>query len=144
MEVSRSVEVSSIEELKILHNVRVVCRHDINPVISSNNLRVQFEVSCEIKGAITCYLCLDGQELTPVEKNYVFPLFIESMNILIGRQITLDEKLGHFNIKLSPPKLNMNPTQISTASKGFIHKYELELESYSFCVLTDYSLETIN
>ncbi|HXH73390.1 MAG TPA: hypothetical protein VNJ08_00380 [Bacteriovoracaceae bacterium] len=144
MEVSKPIEISRIEELTIIQNVRIIHRHDLNPVISQNNLRVQFEMTGEIRGGITCYLCLDGHELSVSEKNYLFPLFVEAMNILIGRQITLDEEISHFNVRLSSPKLNMIPTPISTSARGMTHKYELELESSSFCVLAEYSLETIN
>lgn len=144
MEVLRPIEISRIEELRIVHNVRIIHRHDLNPVISKENLRVQFEVSGEIRGGITCYLCMDGHELSTTDRNYIFPLFVETMNILIGRQITLDAEIRHFIVRLSPPKLNMNSTSISTTARGSTHKYELEIDSTSFCVLAEYSLETIN
>lgn len=144
MEVSKQIEISRIEELKILQNVRLIHRHDLNPVTSSSNLRVQFELTGEIKGTITCYLCLDGQDITEADRNYLFPLFVESMNILIGRQISIDDDLSHFKVKLSAPKLNMNSISINTTGRGVTHKYELELESSSFCVLTQYSLEIVN
>ena len=145
MEINRLIEISRIEELKILHDVRLIHKHDLNPIQSNMNLRVQFEVSGDIRGTITCHLCLDNKELTQIDQNYVYPLFVESMNILIGRQISLDKELRDFKIKLSPPKLNMNPQFISTSSaRGMTHKYELELESMSFDVLTQYSLEIYN
>lgn len=144
MEVSKQIEISRIEELKIVHNVRIIHRHDLNPIVSKVNLRVQFDVSGEIRGGITCYLCLDGHELSVLDKNYLYPLFVEAMNILIGRQITLDEEIGHFRIKLSPPRLNMNSTSISTTARGSTHKYELDIDSAAFCILAEYSLETIS
>lgn len=144
MEVTRMIEISRIEELKILHNVRLVHRNDLNPVVSTDNLRVQFEVSGEIKGTITCYLCIDGHEISEAERNYLFPLFVESMNILTGRQLSLDEELSHLKLILSPPKLNMNPTKVSTQVRGMTHKYELELEESTYNVLAQYSLEFFN
>ncbi|MFP5387434.1 MAG: hypothetical protein ACLGHN_15255 [Bacteriovoracia bacterium] len=144
MEVLKPVELVRIDEIKILENVRLIHRLDLNPVYSKDNLRVQFEISGEIKGNITCYLCLDCQELAPVEKNYIFPLFVESMNILIGRQITLDDELSHFKIKLSSPKLSMIAKEINTSLRGLTQKYDLELEDRSYQVLTEYSLEALN
>jgi hypothetical protein len=144
MDVSKPIEISRIEELRIIHNVRIVHRRDLNPVTSSLNLRVQFEVSGEIRGSITCYLCLDGHELLPIERNYIFPLFVESMNILVGRQLSLDDEISHFKLRLSPPKLNMNSIEISTSRRALTHKYELEIESRAFTVLGEYSLESIN
>jgi hypothetical protein len=144
MDVLKPIEISRISEIKILHNVRLLHRMDLNPIYSKDNLRVQFDLTGEIKGSITCYLCLDGHELTATERNYIFPLFVESMNILIGRQISLDEDLSTFKIKLSSPKLSMLPLEVNTALRTITQKYELELEDLSFNVLTEYNLEALN
>ena len=144
MEVWKSIELVRIDEIKILQNVRLVHRLDLNPVYSKDNLRVQFEITGEIKGSITCYLCLDCEELSPSEKSYIFPLFVESMNILIGRQISLDDELSHFKIKLSSPKLSMIAKEINTRLRNLTQKYDLELEDRSYRVLTEYSLEALN
>lgn len=144
MEVSKPLEITRIDEIKILQNVRLIHRHDLNPVYSKDNLRVQFEISGEIKGRITCYLCLDDMELSASEKNYIFPLFVESMNILIGRQITLDDELSHFRITLSSPKLSMIAKEINTSLRSMTQKYDLELEDMSFKVLNEYNLEAMN
>ena len=144
MEVTRMFELSRIEEIKILHNVRLVFRNDLNPIYSKQNLRVQFEITGELKGAVTCYLCLDGHNLEPVEKNYLFPLFVEAMNILIGRQISLDEELSKFKVRLSSPKLNMNALELNTKHKLMMQKYDLQLEDFHYQVLTEYNLESLN
>jgi hypothetical protein len=144
MEVSRLVELARIDELKILHNVRLMNKHDLNPITSNENLHVQFCVSGDVRGVITSHLCLDGQELSEGEKNYLFPLFTESMNILAGRQISLDEEFKNMRIHLSPPKLSMLSKVISTNTSNMIQKYELELEERSFDVLIEYSMEGIN
>lgn len=138
------VELTRISELKILQDVRLVYHMDLNPVRSSENLKVQFEMAGELKGTINCYLCLDRHELSDGEKNYIFPLFVESMNILIGRQITLDEELTGFKIRLSSPKLSMIPTEIHTRLRSMTQKYDLELEGLTFTVLTEYNLEALN
>lgn len=144
MDVSKPLEMARIEEIKILHNVRLVHKNDLNPIYSKENLRVQFEISGDLKGAVTCYLCLDGQELTPTDRNYLFPLFVESMNILIGRQISLDEDLAKFKLKLSGPKLNMNSIELNSKLKIMMQKYELELEGFHYNILTEYNLESLN
>ena len=84
MNLNKNFEISNIEELKILSNVRLLKRHELNPIYSKENLHVQFQLSGEVKGVINCFLCLDGHELTVSDKNVLFPLFVESMNILIG------------------------------------------------------------
>lgn len=144
MEVLKPLELARIAEIKILQNVRLIHRHDLNPVYSKDNLRVQFEITGEIKGSITCYLCIDGQELSHSERNYLFPLFVESMNILIGRQISLDEDLSNFKIHLSSPKISMIAKEINTSLRSLTQKYELELEDTSYNVLTEYNLEALN
>jgi hypothetical protein len=145
MEITKIFELSRIEEIKILQNVRLIHRNDLNAIYSSDNLRVQFSISGELSGAITCFLCLDGKELEPADKNYLFPLFVESMNILIGRQISLDEELGQFKIKISSPKLNMNSIEINTnLKKSMMQKYDLEINGSVYTILTEYSLEALN
>lgn len=144
MEVSRPMEVARLEEIKILQDVRLIQKHDLNPVYSNNNIRVQFALTGELKGAVTCYLCLDGQELSVTERNYLYPLFVESMNILVGRQVSTDDQINKFRLKLSPPKLSMNSVEINTAYKKSMHKYSLELDSSLYCVLAEYDLEAIN
>ncbi len=144
MEVSKLIELTRIDEIKILQDVRLIHSHDLNPIYTKDNLRVQFSIEGELKGTITCYLCLDNMELTAMEKNYIYPLFVESMNILVGKQISLDDDLSHFQIRLSPPKLNMNATEINTSLKRMMQKYHLELEASFFTVLTEYNLAVIN
>jgi hypothetical protein len=144
MEVTKPIELARIDELRILHNVRLLYRHDLNPVYSKDNLRVQFELSGEIRGTITCYLCLDTRELSQAERNYVFPLFVESMNILLGRQLTLDEELSGYRLTMSAPRLSMIPQEINSSYRSLIQKYELELEDLSYSILTEYSLAAYN
>lgn len=144
MEVLRPLTLTGISEIKIVQNVRLVYRRDLNPIYSKENVHAQFALSGEIKGAITCHLCLDGLDLTPAEKNYLFPLFVESMNILVGKQISHDEQLNKFDIKISPPKINMISSEINTALKSQTQKYDLMLEDLSYTVLTEYNLEALN
>jgi hypothetical protein len=144
MEVTRPIEFTRIDELKILQNVRLLHKHDLNPVYSKENLIVQFEISGDIKGTINCYLCLDELDLTQSDKNYLFPLFIESMNILAGRQITLDEEFSNFNIQLSPPKLSMISKEIHSSLKIRTQKYDLEMDDISYKILIDYNLQAAN
>ncbi len=66
------------------------------------------------------------------------------MNILVGRQISLDDEFRNMKIRLSPPKLSMIPKEITTNSRNLTQKYELDLESHKFDVLIEYSLEGIN
>lgn len=138
------IELSRIEELKILHDVRLIGRHDLNPMVSDDNLHVQFEVMGDIRGKITCHLCLDKKELTDTDRNYLFPLFTEAMNILVGRQISLDDEFRNMKIRISPPKLSMIPKSISTNTRAMTQKYELDLDAQAFDVLVEYSLEGIN
>ncbi len=144
MEVLRPIEFTRIDELKILQNVRLLHKHDLNPIYSKENLIVQFEISGNIKGTINCYLCLDQLELSESDKNYLFPLFIESMNILTGKQITLDDEFSNFKIQMSPPKLSMIPREINSSLRVRTQKYDLEMDDISYKVLVDYNLQAAN
>lgn len=144
MEVSRAFEISSINEIKILSNVRLIRRQDLNPIYSKENLQVQFQLSGELSGTINCFLCLDGHELSASDKNYLFPLFVESMNILIGKQVSTDKELNNYQIKLSPPKLSMIPKELNTTYKASMQSYYLELEGYSLAVLSEYIIGVLS
>lgn len=144
MDVSRTLELTRIEEIKILSNVRLIHKNDLNPIYTKDNLQAQFSLSGEIKGAVTCYLCMDNTELTAADRNYIFPLFIESMNILVGKQISIDSELSQFAIKLSPPRISMIPKEVNTSHKSMMQSYELELEGMSFNILVEYSIEAMN
>jgi hypothetical protein len=144
MEVYRALELARINEIKILSDVRLINRHDLNSIYSKDNLHVQFALTGELRGTITCFMCLDRQELTPTDKNYIFPLFVEAMNILIGKQVSSDEELKTFKVKLSPPKLSMIPKEVNTSFKSGIQHYELELERHTFSILTEYSIEALS
>jgi len=144
MEVYRALDVACISEIKILSDVRLINRHDLNSIYSKDNLHVQFNLTGELRGAITCYLCLDNHELTPTDKNYIFPLFVESMNILVGKQISQDKELKTFKVKLSPPKLFMIPKEVNTSLKSSMQHYELEIERQTFSILTEYSIKALS
>jgi hypothetical protein len=144
MEVYQTLELASVSEIKILSNVRLINRLDLNSIYSKNNLHVQFHLSGDLHGSVTCFLCLDKHELTSSDKNVIFPLFAEAMNILVGKQCSQDPKLSGFKIMLSPPKLSMLSKEVNTSQKSGIQFYELELDSYTFSILTEYSIKALN
>jgi len=144
MEVYRTLELASINEIKILSNVRLINRHDLNSVYSNDNLHVQFNLTGDVRGAVTCFMCLDKLELNSTDKNVIFPLFVEAMSILVGKQISQDSQLKTFKIKLSPPKLSMIPKELNTSLKTGMQYYELELDRHTFSILTEYSIEAMS
>jgi hypothetical protein len=135
--------MDAINEIKILPNVRLLNQTMNQPLLSKDNLRVEFQIGGEVIGKIICYLCLDGHELTQTEKNFIFPLFVESMNILIGKQLSDDKSLKNFKINLSPPKITMLPSSLKTNESKNIQSYNLELDGISFKILSDYHLGDI-
>lgn len=89
-------------------------------------------------------MCIDEKDLSPSEKNFLFPLFVESMNILVGKQLSLDPKLNALQIKLSTPKFSMVPKVINTSFKSSTQKYKLEIDDINYDILYEYSLENLN
>jgi hypothetical protein len=144
MEVTPSININSLIDVKILSDVRLTGKHDLNPVYSKDNLHVQFLVSGELQGHITCYLCLDNLELGASDRNVIFPLFVESMNILVGKMLSSDRQLVLFKLMLSPPKLSLIPKELNTQYKLNTHTYELDIEGQAFRVLMEYSLKVMN
>lgn len=135
--------MDAINEIKILSDVRLISRSYYTNS-SINNLHVQFNLSGDLRGSITCYLCLDKHELNPTDKNYIFPLFVEAMNILVGKQVSQDKNLAGFKVMLSPPKLSMIPQDLKNSLEKKMQHYELELNSHTFSILTDYNLEALS
>jgi hypothetical protein len=135
--------MEAINEIKILSDVRLVSRSSFTSN-SINNLHVQFNLSGDVRGSITCYLCLDKHELNPTEKNYIFPLFVEAMNILVGKQVSQDKNLAGLKVMLSPPKLSMISQELKTTLKSQMQHYELELNSHTFSILTEYNIEALS
>jgi hypothetical protein len=144
MDITQNLSISNIEELKILSDVRLIERRDLNPIYSKENLQVQFIVQGDLQGLINCHLCLDGFELSTSERNYIFPLFVETMNILIGKQLSESTSLSQFKLTFSPPKLSMVARELNTNFKLGMQAYELDVEGLSFCVLTEYILKALN
>lgn len=135
--------MDAINEIKILSDVRLINRSYYTNN-SSNNLHVQFNLSGDLRGSITCYLCLDKHELNPTEKNYIFPLFVEAMNILVGKQVSQDKNLAGFKVMLSPPKLSMISKELKASAEAKMQHYELELNSHTFSILTEYNTEALS
>lgn len=134
-----------IEEIQILSDVRLVGSRDLNPMSFSDYIKVQFELKGETKGVVFCYLDLEDKELTVAEKNYLLPLFLETMNILLGQQISRKFTSTGSDLRLSPPKIVSSKMPFSTHDKRHpIQKYSLELRTISFEVAVEYNLDRLN
>lgn len=144
MDINKTLEVTRIEEIKILNDIRLINNHDLNSRTSTDNLTVQFTLTGEVKGNINCYLCLDDKEVGHTDRSYLLPLFIEAMNILIGKQISYDTDLKNLRIVLSTPQIRLNPTVVSTSGRSSTHLYELMINESSYDVLIQYGLQLVN
>lgn len=134
-----------IEEIQILSDVRLVGSRDLNPLSFTDYIRAQFELSGPVKGLIFCHLDLEDKELTVAEKNYLLPLFLESMNILLGQQISRRYASDGIDLRLSPPKIVSSKTAFTTAGKRHpVQKYSLELRTITFDVAIEYNLDRLN
>lgn len=143
MEVSQTLRLAVINEIKILSNVRLINQNKAS-LFSRENLQVQFTLSGDLIGHITCFLCLDGHELAQSDKNFIFPLFVESMNILVGRQISTDKQLKLFHVKLSPPKLSMLSQDLNLKLIKDFQGYQLEIDGFTFNILSHYDLGVLS
>jgi|GEM_PF-6602460 len=139
MDVS-TVQLSHIEEIKILTDVKLTNESN-DRENSLQNVHVNFILNGEIKGDVTAYLCLDGVDLSTAEKNYLFPLFTESMNILIGKQISLDPQLNYLRVSLSPPRFIGKAESIKLKRGLTSQTYFLETEEFRLPVILIYQLE---
>lgn len=134
-----------IEEIQILSDVRLVGCRDLNPLSFNDYIKVRFDLSGDLKGQIFCYLDLEDKELTVAEKNYLLPLFLETMNILLGQQVSRNYKTSGPDLRISPPQIVSSKSPFSTAEKRHsIQKYSLELRTISFEVAVEYILDRLN
>lgn len=139
-----AITPNAIEEISILSEIRLINQKDLNHTNSTENIKVSFELSGQVKGRITCYLVLDFLEMSESDKQLIYPVFVEAMNILVGQQISSDPLLKKLNISLSAPKPSLISENIYTKLKNQTQKYELQMEHYDLDVLINYSLEVIN
>jgi hypothetical protein len=134
-----------IEEVQILSDVRLVGSRDLNPLSFTDYIKVQFEIIGEVKGHIFCYLDLEDKELSIEEKNYLLPLFLESMNILLGQQLSRNYNTSGADLRLTPPKIVSSKSLFFTNGKRRpIQKYSLELRTMTFDIAIEYNLERMN
>jgi len=139
-----SITPSFIEEIAVLSEIKLIHQKDLNHTNSIDNISVRFNLSGQIKGQITCYLVLDFLDMTENDKQFIYPIFVEAMNILIGQQISRDPKLKKLSIDLSAPKPSLISENVYTKLKDQTQKYELQMEHYDLDVLINYSLEVLN
>lgn len=73
---------------------------------TSHEIGVSFKVEGQISGKIYCLLDTFNKEIKPKESQFFQLLFVESMNILIGRMLTNIEKEHGLMAILSNPTLS--------------------------------------
>jgi hypothetical protein len=71
----------------------------------ANEIAVAFNIDGELKGSIVCILELGVRKLSQAEENYLYSLFIESMNIFLGQFLTNIENKYDLMSTLSTPKI---------------------------------------
>lgn len=144
MDVYKNIDWSEVEKLKISSSSRIVMKKDINHFHSDENITVQFQLAGQVNGNIDCHLCLDNKDITEAERNYLYPLFAESMNILIGRLISTDKLLSQSTITLSPPRITIYSKMIDSRLVDKLTVYELKINDYEFNVILGLNLTIVN
>jgi hypothetical protein len=131
---------NEIHSLKILSNV------EIKNLLRSNNFKkttedviycASFRVEGFFNGIISCYFFIDETKLELAELNYLIPLFIESMNILIGKELSIKAEKGSNNFKLYPPQL-YKKYEIENL---VLNEYQLELDENTFSIGIDFNIK---
>lgn len=73
---------------------------------TSHELAITFEIEGQLKGKISCFLDTFEKDIKTKDANFFQLLFVESMNILVGRMLTQIESEHGIMAILSNPKLN--------------------------------------
>ena len=90
-----------------------------------NEVAVAFKLEGELRGSIVCLLNLGTRKLSQGEENYLYSLFTESMNILMGQFLTnLEDQLGILS-SISAPRMYLShdplPTSLAYNTQFGIH-----------------------
>ncbi len=144
MDVYKNLDWSEVEQLKISPSSRIIRKKDLNHLHTDENITVQFNISGEITGTIDCHLCLDNKDITEADRNYLYPHFSESMNILLGKLISTDSFLSTSELKLSPPKINLYSKMIDSRLVDKLMVYELMINDFEFDVILNLQLTALN
>ena len=144
MDVLKNIDWSEVEKLKISSASRIIQKKDLNHIQSTENITVQFDLNGDVRGQINCYLCLDNKEIAEGTKNYLYPLFTESMNILLGRLISTDKLLSQSKIDLSAPRCTLFSKKIDSRNIDQVMMYQLKINDYEFDVLLNLGLTVVS
>ncbi|MAX67463.1 MAG: hypothetical protein QF441_12235 [Bacteriovoracaceae bacterium] len=132
----------AVEEINIYNqaHIEMDC-----PFLTTNKLPVQtkheiplyFELKGDFNGVAICYLDTYQKELSVDQASFFQSLYVESMNILLGKMLTEIDKKKHYEITCSSPYIsktqtmmnifNDNKTQIYHANYKLItnlHEYD--------------------
>ena len=71
---------------------------------TKKEIGVRFKHDGEIKGDVYCFLDMYDKSISPGEINFFKSLFVESMNILIGKVLTDIEDKFNQMVQLSSPQ----------------------------------------
>lgn len=141
---------SQAKEISLLDHIRLIQSHDLNPFYSSRNYTVQFDLinqkNQSLYGQVTSSIALDLFEDDEIQdlglkngEEFLFSVFIESINILIGQQLKKDS-----NLIISPPRKTKISRVIRSENKTQIQKYELIIDEISFDVVVEYHIHLPN
>ncbi|GEM_PF-1268593 len=144
MDVYKNLDWEAVEKLKISSGSKIVLKRDLNFLRSEENISVQFLLDGEVKGSVDCHLCLDNKDIDENSRNYLYPYFTESMNILLGRLISTDPMLSALKIKLSPPKCTIYSKTIDSRLMSELVVYSLVINDFDFDVVLNLNLTVIN
>jgi hypothetical protein len=140
MDLYKNIDWSEVEKLKISSTSRIIKKKDLSHFHSDENITVQFSLTGDVSGTIDCYLCLDNKDVSEGNRNYLYPLFTESMNILIGKLISTDKVFSNAHIKLSPPKCTIYSKMIDSRLVEKLMMYELVINDFEFNVILNLNL----
>ena len=103
-----SLNAALTEEINIYHQAhlsleRPLVKSSVSRPITKYELPITFQIQGDIDASVICLLDTYEKELSTEEHSLFQSLYIESMNILLGKFITNLENNGHISGLLSCP-----------------------------------------
>lgn len=106
---------------------------------TQNEIGVEFNLEGQITGTVYCYLDTFNKIIDDKEKNFFQLLFVESMNILIGRMLTNIEENDHLISILSNPKfLNLKDQKEIQVQRGSMNHEVLSVGYKLIATMNEY------
>ncbi|MAZ48709.1 MAG: hypothetical protein CME65_09100 [Halobacteriovoraceae bacterium] len=115
-------EVSIYNQAYLIAHTPLIRTHVFHPK-TKNELAISFELNGDLEGYFVCYLDMEPDEMTGGNFHFFQSLYIESMNIVLGKFLTNFERETDFMSTISFPDIQPQKIENIEANASSFEKY---------------------